>query len=333
MADDPPGRPPAASSTADATRRPRTGFDPRGVGSAWTHDFLNKKAWHPMSFKNRQKVWEAEQRAAAESTAKERRAQEYEAEREYLRTIAALGPEEQERYRQRQAVSWLYQKPPGFDAARAAAAEGKDANGAGGDDGQEPSHGDQQQQDGKKAEEQGQAGGSGGGATNRRSGGNYVAKVVGGVQAVVKSQQRFDLKQTAGGMSPPRGGIDPGAENQRLVVSTMDPEEEEAVCRLAMMTEEERGRLEKERVREERLKAKEARRAREAAERQRVREAVAFLKSAGIEVPGDSDSDSGSSSGSDSEEEEERRKRRRERKGKRRRSSKKRKKMKFTRSL
>lgn len=323
MADAPP-RPPAAPGATDGARRPGGGFDPRGAGAAWTHDFLNKKAWHPMSFKNRTRVWEAEQAATAAAAAKERRAQEYEAEREYLRTIATLVPEERERYRQRQAVSWLYQKPPGFDAARAAPAEGAGAGegevkDGGGD---APAQGQQQQQQQREGRE---PPGGGGAAAGRRSGGNYVAKVVGGVQAVVRSQQGFDLKQAAGGMSPPRGGIDPGAENQRLIVSTVDPEVEAEAYRLATMPQEERERLEREAAREGRRRGREARRARAAAERQRVHEAVAFLRAAGIEVPGDSDS-GGGSSGDDSGEgesggERRGRGRRRERRGKRRRTS------------
>lgn len=46
-------------------------YDPRGVGAAFTHNFLNLKPWHPMNFRNQARVYEAEQRAAAADKARE----------------------------------------------------------------------------------------------------------------------------------------------------------------------------------------------------------------------------------------------------------------------
>lgn len=37
-------------------------YDPRGAGTAWSHGFLNQKPWHPLSFRNQQRKWEAEQK-------------------------------------------------------------------------------------------------------------------------------------------------------------------------------------------------------------------------------------------------------------------------------
>lgn len=37
------------------------GYDPRGVSQAWTHSFLGKKPWHPLTFRNMQVVYEKEQ--------------------------------------------------------------------------------------------------------------------------------------------------------------------------------------------------------------------------------------------------------------------------------
>ena len=34
-----------------------------------------------------------------------------------MKTLSYLSPEEQQKYKERQSVSWLYQKPPGMDAA------------------------------------------------------------------------------------------------------------------------------------------------------------------------------------------------------------------------
>ena len=43
--------------------------------------------------------------------------QEFQAEQDYMKTLSYLSPEEQQKYKERQSVSWLYQKPPGMDAA------------------------------------------------------------------------------------------------------------------------------------------------------------------------------------------------------------------------
>ncbi len=41
--------------------------------------------------------------------------QEYEAEQEYIKTLSYLSAEEQRKYKGRQSVSFMYQKPPGMD--------------------------------------------------------------------------------------------------------------------------------------------------------------------------------------------------------------------------
>ena len=43
--------------------------------------------------------------------------QEFEAEQEYIKTLSYLSAEEQRKYKDRQSVSFMYQKPPGMDAA------------------------------------------------------------------------------------------------------------------------------------------------------------------------------------------------------------------------
>jgi CBF1 interacting corepressor len=41
------------------------------VGTAWSHNFLNQKPWHPLNFRNQAKKFEAEQAAVAAEKAKE----------------------------------------------------------------------------------------------------------------------------------------------------------------------------------------------------------------------------------------------------------------------
>ena len=223
----PPSRPAPAFGAlqgvrADVKAAKEGAYNPQGVGVAWTHDFLNKKPWHPMNFRNRVRVWETEQQHYEEEQRKERGRQEFEAEQEFLKTISMLSAEEQERYRQRQSVSWLYQKPPGYDAAQA---NQKDKT--------EKKEGEHGELGALGASAQGQSSveaptGSNEGdrrTKRQRQGGNYVAKVISGVHAVVQNQ-RFELKHNGPlGLSPPRGSVDPMAENQKLVVGDMDSDE------------------------------------------------------------------------------------------------------------
>ncbi|GLI61520.1 hypothetical protein VaNZ11_003900 [Volvox africanus] len=115
----PPARGAVAGVKADLERA-KEGFDPRnpqGMGMAWTHHFLNQKPWHPMNFKNRMRVWEAEHDKSEANKAKEKAQAEFDAEQEYLKTLSYLSAEEQQRYREVQSISFMYTKPPGLDAA------------------------------------------------------------------------------------------------------------------------------------------------------------------------------------------------------------------------
>lgn len=105
-----------------------------------------QKPWHPMNFRNRIKTWETEQQAIQAQKEKEK-AQvglgrikpssiaptcslisidktpllttavprspllkaEFDAEREYLQTVSLLSPEQQQQYRDRQSISFMYQ--------------------------------------------------------------------------------------------------------------------------------------------------------------------------------------------------------------------------------
>ena len=235
-----PSRPLPAFGAVEGVRRDiqaaKEGYDPQGVGVAWTHDFLNKKPWHPMNFRNRVKVWEAEQEHTKDQQLKERGRQEFEAEQEYLKTLSMLSAEEQEKYRLRQAVSWMYQKPPtlnqppppqqqqqqqGKDSQGGTAAAAAAAAAAGG-----PSSSTGRQNYKSSIH---QSGGGGGG-------GKYLAKVVSGVKAVAqqRNENNYELKNSGDGalgvVIQPWGGASLDAENQRFVVGNqngMDSDEGE----------------------------------------------------------------------------------------------------------
>jgi hypothetical protein len=105
-------------------------------------------------------------------------------------------------------------------------------------------------------------------------GSNFVAKVITGFKAQQQAQQAqhgFDLKHIPNtGRSPPRGGVDPSAENQQFVLGGAESEEEEAAAEAAASAAR---RVEMGRLR--RLAAKEAarqeRHRRKAAEKEKVR--------------------------------------------------------------
>ncbi|XP_065877919.1 mitogen-activated protein kinase kinase kinase 3-like isoform X2 [Euphorbia lathyris] len=71
-------------------------------GTSWRHSHLNQKPWHPLSYPNQSRNWIAEQTNAQ----RERRAEEVAREIEMMK-----------------AVSFMYVRPPGYNAESAKAAE------------------------------------------------------------------------------------------------------------------------------------------------------------------------------------------------------------------
>jgi hypothetical protein len=69
-------------------------------------DFLNKKPWHPGSYRNRKKVWTAEQEEKERLKKIEQRQEEYKAEQ---KERGECGVQDG-----KNAVKFLYQKPPGY---------------------------------------------------------------------------------------------------------------------------------------------------------------------------------------------------------------------------
>lgn len=65
----------------------------------------------------------------ADSACRSRAQSEFEAEQEYIATLSHLTAEDRRRHTERQAVSWMYQKPAGLDAANSKV-EGQAASGA-----------------------------------------------------------------------------------------------------------------------------------------------------------------------------------------------------------
>lgn len=70
-------------------------------------DFLNKKSWHPGSYKNRKKVFLAEEKARESEKKREALLEEYKAERTTADDVAG-------RHNEEKPVMFLYSAPPGY---------------------------------------------------------------------------------------------------------------------------------------------------------------------------------------------------------------------------
>ncbi|EPS62043.1 hypothetical protein M569_12751, partial [Genlisea aurea] len=93
------------------------------AGTAWSHSFLNQKPWHPLSYPNQRRKWIAEQTHTQKQRRAEEIAREYAQEQEFLRQTALINKKEKEKLEMMRAVSFMYVKPPGYDAESAKAAE------------------------------------------------------------------------------------------------------------------------------------------------------------------------------------------------------------------
>ncbi|KAG8382043.1 hypothetical protein BUALT_Bualt05G0035500 [Buddleja alternifolia] len=96
------------------------------AGTAWSHNFLNQKPWHPLSYPNQRRKWIAEQTHAQRERRAEEVAREYAQEQEFLRQTALISKKEKEKLEMMKAVSFMYAKPPGYNPESAKAAETAD---------------------------------------------------------------------------------------------------------------------------------------------------------------------------------------------------------------
>ncbi|XP_071705473.1 uncharacterized zinc finger CCHC domain-containing protein At4g19190 [Rutidosis leptorrhynchoides] len=93
------------------------------AGTAWSHNFLNQKPWHPLSYPNQRRKWIAEQTHAQQERRAEEVAREYAQEQEFFRQAALVSKKEKEKMENLKAVSFMYIRPPGYNAESAKAAE------------------------------------------------------------------------------------------------------------------------------------------------------------------------------------------------------------------
>ncbi|PPD98170.1 hypothetical protein GOBAR_DD04802 [Gossypium barbadense] len=93
------------------------------AGTAWSHSYLNQKPWHPLSYPNQRRKWIAEQTHAQRVRRADEVAREYAQEQEFFRQTALISKKEKEKVEMMKAVSFMYVRPPGYNAESAKAAE------------------------------------------------------------------------------------------------------------------------------------------------------------------------------------------------------------------
>ncbi|VFQ69464.1 unnamed protein product [Cuscuta campestris] len=96
------------------------------AGTAWSHNFLNQKPWHPLSYPNQRRKWIAEQTHAQKQRRSDEIAREYAQEQEFFRQTALASKKEKEKLEMMKAVSFMYVRPPGYNPESAKAAEVED---------------------------------------------------------------------------------------------------------------------------------------------------------------------------------------------------------------
>lgn len=89
-------------------------------GTAWSHSYLNQKPWHPLSYPNQRRKWIAEQTHANRLRRADEVAREYAQEQEFFRQTSLLSNDNKEKMEIMRSLSFMYVRPPGYDAAAAA---------------------------------------------------------------------------------------------------------------------------------------------------------------------------------------------------------------------
>ncbi|CAG9464546.1 unnamed protein product [Pedinophyceae sp. YPF-701] len=207
-----PARGAVAGARADAlAKKAGNGWDMNEFGHAWTHGYLQKKPWHPLNFRNQMVRYEREQAAYEREQRNERARRELEAENQRLQDIALLPTKEAERIRSLRELSFMYAKPPGYDAAveRDKAKDSAPADQPAADPAAaaapQPHTGAREQ---------------------ARTSVNFNPDALKGLislRATLAGQR--ELQMGLGGLlgrSPPRGGVAADAANQRFVLSLGD---------------------------------------------------------------------------------------------------------------
>jgi len=219
-----PSRGVLAGIKADAARAKETGetYNPNGTGVAWSHNFLNQKPWHPLSYRNQKRRFEAQEKSFKDAKTNQEAQREFEEEQTRLQSMSFLNEKDRARYSELQSVSFMYAKPPGLDAALQRDKTQAEKESAGG----EVAASGSSQKPSAAAAGTSQAPPP---AQEQRRLERPVPKIDAASLLAAKealaAQQRLSLKH-AGYRSPTHGGFDEGAENQQMLVGSSSEEEE-----------------------------------------------------------------------------------------------------------
>jgi len=203
-----PARGVLAGIRADAKKAKETGetYQPNGTGVAWSHNFLNQKPWHPLSYRNQKRKFEAEEKALHAAKTNQEAQREFEEEQTRLHNMSFLREEDRNRYKELQSVSFMYAKPPGMDAALQKEKQSTE---------EKPDEGRQPAADASSKD-------------RARRPSNAPRLDVGALLAAkdaLAAQQRLELK-CSGYRSPTRGSYDAKAANQQFVFGASSEEED-----------------------------------------------------------------------------------------------------------
>ena len=91
----------------------KLGLKPKG-GTAWSHGFLNQKYWHPLSYRNQERLFKAEQEEEAKKKRNELAKKEFAEQAEFFKNTELLSQSDRDALRNRQQLAFMYQQPPGF---------------------------------------------------------------------------------------------------------------------------------------------------------------------------------------------------------------------------
>lgn len=83
----------------------------------WFALYSNILPRHPSSFRNQQRVYEAEVKAIKDQKARIEAQREFDKEQEVFLQMGMMPGDEAEKLRKQQSLAWMYTKPPGLEAA------------------------------------------------------------------------------------------------------------------------------------------------------------------------------------------------------------------------
>eukprot|EP00897_Mesotaenium_endlicherianum_P006286 jgi/Mesen1/5686/ME000288S04892 len=93
------------------------------AGTAWSHNYLNQKPWHPLSYPNMRRKWIAEQMDNENAKKQANIDKEFAKEQDFFKSTAMLDKKHKKKVEAMASVSFMYTRPPGYNPESAHAAK------------------------------------------------------------------------------------------------------------------------------------------------------------------------------------------------------------------